>query len=692
LVTLALASAALFGQRPPATTGVEIRFLGNDSVDAADLREVIEREIQAVREGGAVADLIDAAFTLEEWYSGEGFPDADVQVRLLNTDAEGELEVVTDTTRFGNVDRVEFVVREGERFFLGDVRFRGNTSFSDETLAEYVPRTGGLLLGAGRALYRPSEVEGIVESVSRHYRLEGYLRAEVTLSSRERTDNEVNVTISIEEGTPYTVEAVRIDARDTLPRAVQDEAASERPETGVRFTERLAADGADGIERVLGRSGYLTDVRYEVIANQESSTVTIVYQFDPVPQSILTEIEIRAAGDEDLRTRAPFIRRQFELPLGEPVNRMKVEEGRQRLYQTGLFRVVSVRFQPRVESERFENEALGRTEEVDMIVEVVEDRNRSASISLGYSSAVLLLGSAQYNDENLFGIGRSWGVELQGSFAGYQVSTRIADPLVLGRGSLVALEVSHGLRLRDAFTERSYAADLSASVPVTSELRTFADYRFEIIDVRDTTEEADEEVVRIGRAELGTLWNTVDSVLAPTSGTMIRAVFGVSAGPLGSELNYTSYEAMVTQHLRVNELITLTFQVDSQTIYPGEDTEIPISQRLYAGGANSVRSFPQDALSPVGAEGAATGGLSRIEGTVELRLGIIENLQLALFADAGTVSTEPFDAGDVGYGVGAGVRYNLPVGPLRLDFAVNPGPRFAAERSWALHFSVGSGF
>jgi translocation and assembly module TamA len=256
----------------------------------------------------------------------------------------------------------------------------------------------------------------------------------------------------------------------------------------------------------------------------------------------------------------------------------------------------------------------------------------------------------------------------------------------------VALEVSHGLRLRDAFTERSYAADLSASVPVTSELRTFADYRFEIIDVRDTTEEADEEVVRIGRAELGTLWNTVDSVLAPTSGTMIRAVFGVSAGPLGSELNYTSYEAMVTQHLRVNELITLTFQVDSQTIYPGEDTEIPISQRLYAGGANSVRSFPQDALSPVGAEGAATGGLSRIEGTVELRLGIIENLQLALFADAGTVSTEPFDAGDVGYGVGAGVRYNLPVGPLRLDFAVNPGPRFAAERSWALHFSVGSGF
>ncbi len=692
LLLLIVVSFAVIGQRRPGAANVEIRFLGNDSIEAGDLREVIGREIRAVREGGAVSDLIDAAFTLQQWYSGQGFPDADVQVRLLDTDTDGELEVVTNTERFGTVDRVEFVVREGERFFLGDVTFRGNDAFSDETLSAYVPRTGGLLLGAGRALYRPSEVEGIVESVSRHYRLEGYLRADVTLASHERTDNEVNVVIEIEEGSRYTVEAVRIDARDTLPRDVQREAVGERPETGERYTERLAADGADGIEQVLGRSGFLTDVRYEVIADQENSTVTIIYVFDPVPRSILTEIEVRAAGDKELRTRDRFIRRQFELPLGEPVNRLKVEEGRRRLYETGLFRVVSVAFQPRVESERFANEALGRSEDVDMIVEVEEDRNRSASISVGFSSAVLLLGSAEYLDHNLFGVGRTWGVELEGSFAGYQVSTRISDPILLGRGSIMVLELSHSLRLGQAFTERSYAADLGGGVPLNEELRTFADYRFEIIDIRDTTEEADEGVVRIGRAEVGGVWNTVDSVLAPTSGTMVRAVFGVSAGPLGSELNYTSYEAVVTQHLRVNDLITITLQADAETIYPGEDTKIPISQRLYAGGANSVRAFPQDALSPVGDDGAARGGLSRIEGTAELRLGITENLKLAVFADAGTVSGEPFTAGDIGYGIGTGIRYNLPVGPLRLDFAVNPGPRFASERNWALHFSVGSGF
>ncbi|MFP4375708.1 MAG: outer membrane protein assembly factor [Spirochaetales bacterium] len=689
---LLLATIGLFAQRRGRPSEIEIRFLGNDSVEADELRDLINREVRALSEGGAVSDLIDAVFTIQDWYRGEGFPDAEVQVRLLNTDDEGELEIVTDTERYGTVDRVEFVIREGRRFYLGEIAFRGNESFSDETLSEYVPRTGRLLLGAGRALYRPSEIEKVVESVSRHYRLEGYLRVEVIVASQDRIGDEVDVVIEIDEGVPYAVSAAQIAGRDTLPSDVRQEAAAERPDTGQRFTERLAADGADRIERVLGRSGFLTDVRYEVVSNQEDATVSIVYEFDPVPRSILTDIEVRGAGDEPLRTREQFVRQQFELPLGEPVNRLAVEEGRQRLYETGLFRLVSVNFQPRVESERFQDEALGRTEEVDLIVEIVEDRNRSASISLGYSSVLLLLGSAEYLDQNLFGLGRTWGVELQGSFAGYRAQTRIADPLLLGRGGLMALELSHALRLRDAFTERSYAADISASLPLTEQLRTFADYRFEIVDIRDTGEEADDEVVRIGRAELGALWNTVDSLLSPMSGTAIRAVFGVSGGPLGSELNYTSYEATITRHFQVNDFITLTVEADSETIYPGADTEIPISQRLYAGGASSVRSFPQDALSPVGSDGTAVGGLSRIEGTVELRIGIIGNLALAVFADAGSVSREPFAAGDVGYGAGAGLRYNLPVGPLRLDFAVNPGPTFAAERSWAIHFSVGSGF
>jgi outer membrane translocation and assembly module TamA len=73
-------------------------------------------------------------------------------------------------------------------------------------------------------------------------------------------------------------------------------------------------------------------------------------------------------------------------------------------------------------------------------------------------------------------------------------------------------------------------------------------------------------------------------------------------------------------------------------------------------------------------------------------LETISNLYFALFYDIGTVASQPLALSEPGHAVGVGVRYRTPIGPLRLDFAVNPGPRFAAEKSWAVHFSVGSGF
>jgi outer membrane translocation and assembly module TamA len=77
---------------------------------------------------------------------------------------------------------------------------------------------------------------------------------------------------------------------------------------------------------------------------------------------------------------------------------------------------------------------------------------------------------------------------------------------------------------------------------------------------------------------------------------------------------------------------------------------------------------------------------------VELRQRLFGDLHGALFYDIGSVGSRAFDIGAFGYAIGVGLRYYLPMGPIRLDVGFNPGQRFAAGSDVAVHFSFGFSF
>ena len=112
------------------------------------------------------------------------------------------------------------------------------------------------------------------------------------------------------------------------------------------------------------------------------------------------------------------------------------------------------------------------------------------------------------------------------------------------------------------------------------------------------------------------------------------------------------------------------------------------------GGFNTVRSFEQSQLGPKSAtSGDPLGGEFRNVINAELRFPILSLLEGAVFADAGNVGlrVEEFSLSDLSYGIGGGLRLDLPIGPVRLDAAWNPDPG-PSERDYSLHFSVGFPF
>ena len=650
-----------------------VTFEGNARFSASELRSVVAREIESVQGAdGSAGDVIDAASSIEQWYVNQGFPDATVRVRML----DGDGSTVSEPSRFDRVMRVVFLVEEGSRFFLGNVRFEGNEAFSDTVLSRYLPRRGSDVLGAGRPLYRPNEVRAAAARVARHYRLAGYLRVDVEEPRISRSNQAVDVVYQVREGPRFTIADVAFPSMDGVPVEVAQEVRATAPTADITYTERAAADGADRIERVLRGSGYRTDVRYEIALDQSNATVAIRYEFSIPTRAFLGSIRVERG--EATRTRAAIVRNRFPLEPGKPIDAGAVDEGIDALYRSGLFQLVTTNL---VES----GEGV-----MDLVVSVEEANNRYLEVAAGYSSAEQLIGSAEYADRNVFGTGRLWALRAEGSFRGYRLETRIADRFLLGPAGTIRLAVEHALRLREAFADRSTSSTITAELPLAQSLRIGGDAEVSLSRVEDFSR-ATEQLVRLATVDARLSYDDLDSPLFPTEGAAAGIDGAVSVDLAAATLQSVRVLGWAEAHARPIDRIILSADATAEAILPAGDGEIPISQRLYAGGSDSIRSLPEEALSPVDADDNPIGGLTLLEGTVETRIRLGGDFFFALFYDVGMVAKESLGLAVPGHGIGAGLRYRLPFGPVRLDFAINPGRRFAAERGWALHFSVGSG-
>lgn len=113
--------------------------------------------------------------------------------------------------------------------------------------------------------------------------------------------------------------------------------------------------------------------------------------------------------------------------------------------------------------------------------------------------------------------------------------------------------------------------------------------------------------------------------------------------------------------------------------------DVPPSLRFFAGGDQSVRGYAYESLSPKNSDGDAVGGRYLIVGSAEYQYEFTKSWRLAAFIDEGNAVDDVFDP--LATGVGVGIRWVSPVGPLRLDIA--EGLSESLGGGWRIHFSMG---
>ena len=113
--------------------------------------------------------------------------------------------------------------------------------------------------------------------------------------------------------------------------------------------------------------------------------------------------------------------------------------------------------------------------------------------------------------------------------------------------------------------------------------------------------------------------------------------------------------------------------------------DVPPSLRFFAGGDQSVRGYAYQSLSPDNDNGVPVGGRYTLVGSAEYQYQFADRWRSAMFIDHGNAVNDLFDP--LATGVGVGIRWISPLGPLRLDIAKGLDTEFGGE--WRIHFSMG---
>jgi len=190
--------------------------------------------------------------------------------------------------------------------------------------------------------------------------------------------------------------------------------------------------------------------------------------------------------------------------------------------------------------------------------------------------------------------------------------------------------------------------------------------------------------------------DTTDDFFYPSSGFRSELTLERAGGVWGGDINMYKASLKNTAYRRLLPGLTGVLSARGAFVREtGRTPDIPIYERLFTGGANSVRGYAERGVGPADADGNPLGGKVLLGANAELRFPVYKNLLGAFFTDGGQVagglsgsSPERWK-----YGAGAGLRYKTPVGPIRTDFGykLNPGKSGTPEL-WRLHLSIGEAF
>ena len=648
----------------------DITIVGAQAIKREEIEGKLALKANSVLNRNQVRDSLDK---IKQLYQEKGYYFAEAEA------------VYTDV----GPEEIDLTIRitEGEKILIKRITFVGNRAIEPWELKNVMETKEATLISfiTGTGVYQRETLRNDLRRLEAFYQTRGFLRVEVG-EPDVRVDPKAKgifITITVKEQDQYRVGRLQVEG-DDLFSAAELKGLMRLQEGEIFDRSQLANDVLKISDRYTERGYAFADVVPLTNIDQERRLVNIDVRIDRGPQVRVGRVLI--VGNEI--TRDKVIRREIRLSEGDLFDSSKLRRSRQRLGNLGFFEEVKLDTRRRPEEDL-----------VDLEVRVKEQPTGAFTAGAGYSSTQSVIGTASIRQNNLFGRGQRLSLTAALSSISADFTLSFTEPYFLDSQYTLGLEAYNRSFDYDTFDSQETGAGLRFSRPIGEYLRVGVGYRYEDINITNVADDASQRIQDLaGRSTSSVItpsltWDTRDNALNPSRGFYNLLSVDFAGGPLGAENKF--YKAVGETNwyypLVSDVVLSLRGRLGFAEGYGGQ--ELPLYERFFVGTqAVTIRGYKLDEVGPKDINGDPIGGNSMILLSGQLRFPVTQGLSLIGFIDTGNLYDQgQFDPTRLRTGIGAGIRFVTPLGPLALDYGFKLD-RKPGDSPGAIHFNVGSLF
>ena len=570
-----------------------------------------------------------------------------------------------------------------EKLRVKSVHFEGNQDLSERQLRKVMLSRPSAFLNP--VYYNSDIFLDDLKNIELFYRQNGYLEAQIsdyhiqTDSTRRRID----ITIKIAEGELTRIEGVEIFGN----KIFSDKELLEKIniKTNDPFKRKSIEAANLALLRLYADRGYINaEIAPDIRINSELHKALINFNIQENTQFTIGQIQ--PIGIE--KTKSTILFRELQFKSGDIINYSRLLSSQRKLYLTGLFQSVFIRPQ---------FPASGDSAKKDIIIDVKENESIEFNVSLGYGTIEKIRSKLEVTNINWKGTARKIGINTKISFIGWGIEALFTEPWTFNTPWRTDMTITAEHREEPGYDFSRIKEQIIAGRVFQKWHKVNLTYHHELTSFSNirVAEIPEQLNINLQILKLSLIYDTRDNLFNPKKG-----IYSELGNEFGSSFsaklkNFFRCTGKVKYFCSLTPSSVLATSLDIGWIYIADGIHsIPLHERFYTGGPNSLRGFEYQRVGPLDIKRLPLGGrIKLVWNVLEVRQKLYKMVEGSLFFDTGNVWSKMSDVSlkSIRFSPGIGFRLDTPIGLVRIDYGINIVSKEGEEKG-KLYFGIGQAF